>query len=499
MPKRPVSDTPKSSAHRRAVIDIGSNSVRLVIYEGPRRSPFSICNEKALCGLGRDLGPDGSLSATAMASALETLRRFSHVLEDHGRPPVCVVATAAVREAPNGPDFVEGVKKLGLDLQVIAGAEEARLAAMGVVSLEPGATGIVGDMGGGSLELTPVDAGKIGDGVSLSIGPLRLMQQTGGELKQAPKIIDKEVKRVDWLREDRFQMLYMVGGAWRAIAKIHIRLRNYPLPILHHYEMSAKQAIEICDLVSIQSRSSLEEIPGIPTRRIDTLPYAALVLKSVIERAKVKKVFISAGGVREGVLYRDLPASEKKVDPLLVGARYLAGRLSPSIAFGEAAGDFTATLFSGETPAQRRIRETTCLLADVGAYFHPDFRGEQALDTILRAPLAGITHPERVSLALALYARYAGARSLPPHAALTLLSPDEINQALTLGVALRFAAALSPKSTSALIRSKLAIEDGGLKFSGDARVREMMTENQRKRLVALAAMLNLELSEDYED
>ncbi|MFZ5618451.1 MAG: Ppx/GppA family phosphatase, partial [Pseudomonadota bacterium] len=285
---------------KQAVIDIGSNSVRLVIYDGPRRAPFPICNEKSLCGLGRDTSEDGRLNPRAVESALETLARFKRLLAEHGDPAARTVATAAVREAKDGPQFVERVRALGLEVETIGGREEASLAAFGVASFEPGATGLVGDMGGGSLELVAVNNGVAGDAVSLSIGPLRLMQHSKGDLKAAAREIDQALASVTWLKDRRPETLYAVGGAWRAIARINMQLRRHPLPVLHHYELSARQAIETCDLVARQSRSSLEVTPGVSAKRIDTIPFAAIVMRRLLEDARINKISVSAGGLREG-------------------------------------------------------------------------------------------------------------------------------------------------------------------------------------------------------
>jgi exopolyphosphatase/guanosine-5'-triphosphate,3'-diphosphate pyrophosphatase len=213
----------------------------------------------------------------------------------------------------------------------------------------------------------------------------------------------------------------------------------------------------------------------------------------------VKKVFVSAGGVREGLLFRDLTETQRQEDPLLAGVTHLASRLSPEPAFGAALVEFTNGLFGDEAKERCRIRVAACLLADIGAYFHPDFRGIQAFESILRAPLVGVTHPERIAIALALYVRHAGYRTLPAHEALSLLTSEEISWAINLGSAMRFAAALSPKAPGALRRCKLKIEAGNLVFVADKYVQEMMTEYPRKRLEALASTLSLPLSETYSD
>lgn len=489
---------PRAGGGRQAVVDIGSNSIRLVIYDGPRRSPAPICNEKALCGLGRDMGADGRMNPVAVEYALSTLTRFRRLIAAHGEPPTTAIATAAVREATDGAAFVESVRALGFDIRVIDGAEEARLSALGVVSYEPDATGVVGDMGGGSLELIAVRNGFVEESVSLSIGPLRLMQQTGGKPADAAPLIGAALESAAWAGEGRFETLYSVGGAWRAIARIHMRLKSYPLSVLHHYELTRDEASEVCALVARQSRRSLEEIPGIPRRRIDTLPYAAMVLRAVLLRTGVRRVVVSAGGVREGVLFDGLSAEERLEDPLFAGCRFFADRLSPNPRIGDAVTALTGPLFADETPAQKRLRLATCMLCDIAAFFHPDLRAAQAFDTALRAPFYGVTHKERVSIALSLFCRHDGRRpGLPDEQALSLLTLDEQQRATRLGLALRFAGALAPKAPDALAGCTLSQAEGKVTFRAPEAVRMLMGEFPRKRLEALAGAYEAAPDEEY--
>lgn len=500
--ERPDTFGPDGSAandpRRQAVVDIGSNSVRLVIYEGPARAPFPICNEKALCGLGRGMAAGGRLDPQAVDYALETLRRFRQLIAAHGDPPARVFATAAVREARDGAEFVRAIDALGFATDVIGGAEEARLAAFGVVSYEPGATGVVGDMGGGSLELIGLADGEIGESVSLSIGPLRLMHESEGKIPVAADIVTRALAGVRWLDDYRRASLYAVGGAWRAVARIQMRIKKYPLPVLHHYELARAEAFDVCELIVRQSRRSLEEIPGLPRRRLETLPFAALVLKSVLERTKIERVIVSAGGVREGILYQALEPAERETDPLIAGAQFFADRLAPEPGMGAAAEALTDRLFIDETPATRRIRRATCALTDVAAYFHPDLRGRQAFDTALRAPFYGITHRERIAIALALFTRHEGRVAGEPDPEIIALLPDEERaRAIRLGQALRFAAGFAPKAPGALAGASLEHAGDALVFRASERARALMGETPRKRLESLAAEFGARAQEIY--
>jgi exopolyphosphatase/guanosine-5'-triphosphate,3'-diphosphate pyrophosphatase len=487
------------ASERQAVVDIGSNSVRLVIYDGPRRAPAQIWNEKALCGLGRDIGPDGRLDPMAVDYALATIRRFRGLLNEHGDPPSRVIATSAVREASDGKAFVEAVEKLGFKVSVVDGGEEAQLAALGVISCEPGAAGIVGDMGGGSLELVAVKDGAVGDNASLAIGPLRLIQQSGGKIGMAADQINKALDSLPWLNKGGYQSLYSVGGAWRAIGRIHMLKRRYPLSVLHHYEFSRADALSVCDLVAKQTPRSLQEISGIPRRRLDTLPFAALVLRSVLERTGVKSVMISAGGIREGLLYRDLSDEERAIDPLLAGARFCADKHSPEPDFGDAVAALIAPLFADQSPAAARVVRAASILVDIGAFSQPDLRAKQAFDTAVSAQLYGLSHGERVSIALALFVRHEGRRPTSADYAemLGLLSPEDQDRATRLGLAMRFAADLAPKAPGAFAGCTLTRAGGKIEFKAPKERQALMGELPRKRLEALAAAFDAQAVEVY--
>ncbi len=489
-----------SSPARRAVVDIGSNSVRLVVYDGPPRAPIAICNEKALCGLGRDMTDDGGLNPAAVDDALATLARFRHVLDDLGRPPVMAIATAAVREARDGKKFVEAARALGFDVSIISGEEEGRLAAYGVVAVEPDASGLVGDMGGGSLELALLDKGEIAESISLPIGPFNLMRVAQKDPKSVLKHIEDQLETVKFLKPKNIDTLYSVGGAWRAVARIHMGLRSYPLSVLHHYEMSDKQTLDVCNLVARQSKRSLEDMPGIPRRRIDTLPLASMVLRAVLTRVKASRVVVSSGGVREGLLYRQLSKRQRAEDPFIAACRFYADRLSPDPSFGEAAYNIIEPLFAGDDSGSARLRYGACLLCDIGAYFHPDLRGRHAFDTALRAPFAGVSHVERLWTALALFRRHQGRSAPLPNEQVIGLMPWEAQlQSTQFGLALRFVAAIAPKAPAALAGCRLEKRGNEIVFVAPSDREALMGETPRRRFVSLASAFEADAAEIYED
>lgn len=449
---------------------------------------MAICNEKALCGLGRDMADDGSLNPAAVADALATLTRFRIMLRAYDDPPTQTIATAAVRDAKDGKKFVEAVRRVGYDIRVLTGAEEAEFAALGVASVEPGAKGLVGDMGGGSLELIAMNNGKFTEGVSLPIGPLSIMRSVGSDPVAAQREIDNALKGVSFLKNTKSKTLYTVGGAWRSVAKIHMSLKHYPLSVLHHYEMSFESALEVCDLVARQSRRSLEEIPGISRRRIDTLPFAALALRSLLKEMKAERMVVSAGGIREGLLYSELSNMQRKEDPLWAASRFFSARFSPNAKFGQAALSVIKPLFQDMPAVSLRNLSAVAELVDIAAFAHPDLRGRHAFDTALSAPFVGLSHKDRVWIALALYCRYRGRNAaLPNEQAISLLDWDEQQSATQVGLALRFAATLAPKTPELLDGCSLSKTKDGILFSAPAEHENLFGDMPRKRLDNLAS------------
>ncbi|WP_306253025.1 Ppx/GppA family phosphatase [Parvularcula sp. IMCC14364] len=498
--------------NRRAVIDIGSNSVRLVIYGGPQRTPLSFFNEKDLCGLGT-LGEDGALRRAAMDDALYVLERFSRLLREYGDLPVSTFATAAIREATNGVDFIQEICALGLSPIILSGEEEAKYAALGVISgtpaaatrAESGTLNLCGDMGGGSLELTRFsdDAEKpLRDRVSLSLGPLRLISKFGQNPADAESHVTDVLSSLDWLSAVNAGALYAVGGAWRAIAKIHMAKTEYPLPILHQYQIVRSEILDLCGLIERQGPLSLEKMPGVQKKRINTLPHAAMVMRKVLERTQVEKLVISSCGVREGILFNSLSMDTRRQDPLLTLAREYARRYAPDPAFGEAAFELTHGLFKDETAAERKIRQAACIMCDLAALHHPDMRARHASDIILHSPLTGLDHQSRVAISATLYFRHRSKANVwPGHIPETLLSgaPRLKNLAVRLGMALRFASDFSAGSTQIISACSFHSEGDDLVFLAPSELSSLEGYTPSKRLNALAAQLHQDVSDSDTD
>ena len=396
-----MSPSTPDGARRAAVIDVGSNSVRLVTYRLEGRSIWTVHNEKALAGLGRDLPKTGRLSRRGVETALTALRRFAKVVRDWEPHSIYTAATAAVREAEDGPDFLRAVAaETGLAVRLLSGREEARYAALGVLAGAPASEGVCGDLGGSSLELVRIENGEPGDGATLRLGPFALGAPAPINVDLARRLVDQAFEPLS----DRFSSptFHAVGGGWRNLALFHMSRTSYPLRVAHQYELSRDEALATARLVARQSRGSLERVEGLSKKRAETLPYSAVVLEALIERFGVERVVISAYGVREGLLLEAMDADVRANDPLVAGCAALTAWQGLADHLGEALDAWLTPLMTGLGPVfegrDDTLRSAACRLADLGARFHPDHRADLVFEQVLRAPIAGMTHPERAML-----------------------------------------------------------------------------------------------------
>jgi exopolyphosphatase / guanosine-5'-triphosphate,3'-diphosphate pyrophosphatase len=422
------------------VIDIGSNSVRLVLFDWVRRSPTSFFNEKVLCGLGRDISTTGLLNEEGRVRALAALSRFRVIFDKSGIPSgdfVCF-ATAAVREASDGLVFIKKAQEiLDQEISILAGEEEALLAAKGVLSGIPNLQGWVADLGGGSLEIAGVLDGEISHTTSYPFGPFRLT----GQKRKAIKALLNDAFKVMKPGGGR-GTLCLVGGAWRTMAKVHMARQKYPLRVLHHYRMDAEEARSFASDLSKMSLGDIADIDEISARRVDTIPTAALILRELIDALDPEEVVISAHGVREGIIYDRLSPAERKKDPLIEGAKGMARRRTRDPEIGIEAIDFANDFLEGTDFFPKRLVEAAARLSDISWRDHPNYRRANILHTVLHAPLDGLTHDDRIRLAISLYYRYGGESSSDAKAVGKIIGADDVAKAKILGALLRFAHAL---------------------------------------------------------
>jgi exopolyphosphatase / guanosine-5'-triphosphate,3'-diphosphate pyrophosphatase len=487
--------TPPANLPRCGVVDLGSNSVRLVVFEGHGRNPLGIFNEKAVLRLGRGLSATGRLNDEGMVQAFTVLHRYHAVARAMGAQPFEVLATAAVRDAHNGPDFVAALRARmpGVPIRVLSGLEEAEYSAEGVLCGIPTADGILADIGGGSLEVVRLAAGHRGESQTLRLGVIRLAERSGNDTVRARAIAEADIAEVPWLADGADADLYLVGGAWRALARIHMAQTGYPLQMVHHYAIGREEARDLAGLISTAGRRALERLPAMPRRRIDDLPFAAVALRRLLRATGVRRVVFSASGLREGWFMQRMPEDVRRQDPLLAAGREMAARLGRDPSLPPALLAWTQPLFPYETPEALRLREAACWLSDIGSHDHPEFRPEQAFLRVLRQPGIGLDHHARAFLALATAMRYevdADAMFLRP--ARLLLDVASANRAEVLGIALRLAYTLSAGTPDLLAGTGLSLRGGQLvlRLQEDSGV--FAGESVMRRLDRLAQAVGLE-------
>ena len=441
---RPLFDSPSARALSRVgVVDIGSNSVRLVVFDGAARSPAYFYNEKIMCALGSGMRESGRLNPQGRVRALAALRRFQHLARGMDLPPLTAVATAAVRDAEDGPEFRDEVlRETGLRIWVIDGEEEARLSAQGVLLGWPGSYGLVCDIGGSSMELAEIADGRVGKRISSDLGPLKLASISGGRRgrKAHIKQVVQDLAKTLGPQRDR---LFLVGGSWRAIARIDMARRNYPLRVLHEYRMTVKSVRATISFIEQSDPETLRQISGISSARMALVPIAVDVLSRLVNTFRPKDIAMSSYGIREGLLYEQMPQRLRDRDPLIEACRFAEAKDARMPGFGRALFHFVMPLFKSAPESQRRLIKAACLLHDVSWRAHPDYRAEVCFDNATRANLGGLKHSERVFLGMALLHRYSNKREGTRFEDLFGLLPEKgQKQAEILGKAMRFGAML---------------------------------------------------------
>jgi exopolyphosphatase/guanosine-5'-triphosphate,3'-diphosphate pyrophosphatase len=480
-----------------AVVDIGSNSIRLVVYDGLSRAPTPIFNEKALCAIGDGVATTGKLSAAGVEKALASLRRFKALITIMGVEAVYAIATAAAREASNGPAFVaEAAKAIGAPVSLLSARREAELSALGVVSGFNVPDGVVADLGGGSLELIDIVGMKVGKSVSLPLGGLSLMDASDHSLRIAQKIARENLANVKLLGELRGRTLYAVGGTWRALAKLHMRQRNYFLSVMHGYVIPAREAADFAGLVERVNAEALVAVESVAPARRPLLAYGAIVLDEIIRLAPPKEVAISAAGLREGLLYEKLGDAERRQDPLLVAARAFNENNARSPRHAEDLCTWTDRFIESarfdETAEETRLRHAACLLADVNWRAHPDYRSEQSLSIVANGAFTGIDHPGRCFIALAMSYRYLGLDADVNPRIRALVPPRMIDRARLLAGATRVAYLVSAAMAGVLPRTPMLCAKSKLTLTLPPDLAALASDRVNNRLKQLARLIGRE-------
>ncbi|MEC9342847.1 MAG: Ppx/GppA phosphatase family protein [Pseudomonadota bacterium] len=475
-----------------AVVDIGSNSVRQVIYEGLARAPSVLFNEKVLCGLGRGIAATGRLDDNAVERAVAALQRFRALGRQAGVAGTHILATAAARDAVNGGDFIARVEALfGQPVKVLTGREEAMYSAWGIRSGFHRPEGIAGDMGGGSIELVGIN-GEIEGGITLPLGGLRLAEVSEGSLSTARTMVRAELKKAPVAWPGAARNFYAIGGTWRSLFKLHIASTQHPMNVIHDYAVDAESFIAFCNRLVTKGVDDFSGIEAVSRNRRPLLPYGALVLAEILKMLKAERVIASSLGVREGYLFSLLDEQERAKDSLIEAARDLSVLIARSPRHSAELAEWTGTAFERlgfeETEDEARWRIASCYLADIGWRAHPDFRAQQSVSVISNTGFVGISHEGRAYLAIASYHRYQGLGSKASAPAFAELASPRVHARARLLAALYRVLYLFSASMPGIIpRLRLERGDGdSLVLLVPADIADLCGERPNERIAQLA-------------
>ena len=490
---RPIfEDEAARALSRVGVVDVGSNSVRLVVFDGAARSPAYFYNEKVMAALGKGLGETGRLNPEGRERTLAAMRRFKLLADAMGISPLSTVATAAMRDAEDGPELrAEIERETGVKLWVIDGREEARLTAQGVLLGWPGTTGLVCDIGGSSMEMAELNEGRVGRRETSDLGPLKIASE--GDAKGRRKAIRAGLERLSEAVPPGPGRLYLVGGSWRAIARIDMERTGYPLHVLHEYRMDAKAVEKTVAFVGEHSTDDLRAMTGIGEARMSLVPLACEVLAETVKVYEPAEIVISAYGIREGLLYEEMPAKLRERDPLIEACRYDEQRSARMPGFGKTLFEFLLPLYEDCPHEELRLVKAACLLHDVSWRAHPDYRAEVCFDNVTRASITGIDHKERVFIGAALAHRYKNSRPDSLDAVVALLSEERLARAEVLGKAMRFGAMLSVSGAGRMGALDWDADARVLTFTMDRQTRGLFGEVAEARLMALGKALDADV------
>ena len=481
----------KHGSQRTAIVDIGSNSIRLVVYQGPVRVPAILFNEKVMAGLGRELSTTGAIGKESMALAIRGLKRFHRLCSEMEVDSIKSFATAAVRDASNGKDLLKAARLIGYDVQVLQGEEEAELAALGVISGIPEAKGIVGDLGGGSLELALVEDGQVLERFSFPLGVLRVADLRCKGQDKLKRQVRRMLKKTGWEKQAQALPFYLVGGSWRSLARLDMFDSNYPLPVIHNYEMEPRRAQRLVSRLAQLNRDKLKTVPGLSSSRIPTLNDAAWLLSTLVRYLNSSKLVVSAYGVREGLLFQNISKQEAARDPLLIGTEDAGTAQSRFPANSKLLGKWIAEIFSDDPAEWQRIRQAACNLGDVAWRANPNFRAERGLEIGLHGNWVGISGPEREMLGQALYTSFGGGTRVFPGVG-KLADEAATQRAISWGLAMRLGQRLSGGTRNPLEQTQIRKAGKNLELTIKRELVDLYGDAVAKRHGHLANMLGLE-------
>lgn len=490
---------PATATDRIAVIDIGSNSVRMVVYDGLKRIPLPLFNEKKLCGLARGMEKSHRLHPEGRAMAEAAVARYVGLVRAMKVKHIVVLATSAVRDAKDGREFASTLERTHkINVHILSGEEEALYAGSGILASFHEPDGVAGDLGGGSLELVPILKGKRAKGQSFPIGPLRLHRDPNNKKEDAKHIVDDYLKDLPILKKMQGRTFYAVGGGFRTLAKLYMEKKRYPVRILHDYRIPAEAMKELVASIAEMPPAKLIRLHPEAGKRAETLALTALVASRILHFGKPKDVAFSVYGIREGFLYEMLSAKHKAQDPLIATCADVIHHLSPDNTgsweeYGRELHAWMAPLFEKESAQLARLRLAACILLRLAWYEHTEYRGEIAFRWVIDTQIVSISHAERMFLALCIFHRYHSAEDKEIYRLTSrLLDKKSMHRARVIGLAMRLGYNISGGGLKVLCATPIKIKEDklvlALKKTGFA---PLIGEAIEKRMTKLSEALGL--------
>ncbi len=398
------------------IIDVGSNSIRLVIFEISPTKHFKVIEDiKETVRLGEGFHNTGVLKIKKINLAINTLRLFKGICENYGVDEIITFATAAVRNAENSKEFLIPVKnQLSLDVAVLSGVDEARFSYLGAVNSLDVKEGLLMDMGGASTELVLFKGKKILESISLNFGSVTLSQisDVKNPLKKADESLLKEqifseYEKIEWLKNLEGIPLVGVGGTVRNLAKVHSTIRQYPLNLLHDYQMAATDVTLVYNFLKRKSYKEKLEVEGLAKSRADIFVGAACAVNCLLSHTGIQKLIISGSGIREGFLYSHLDQIGKEIENVY---EYSLHSITENYNLSVETGDNTFTIFEkifqelsplhGIGDIDHKILKTACYFGRSGVNVNYYDYPLHSFYMILNSGLNGISHKKLLMAAL---------------------------------------------------------------------------------------------------
>jgi exopolyphosphatase/guanosine-5'-triphosphate,3'-diphosphate pyrophosphatase len=466
------------------LIDIGSNSIRLVIYRAGGRLPHPQFNEREVCRLGEGLNETGVIAEDRMTHALQTLSRFAQIINATMLDRLDIFATEALRRAKNAETFIKKAETLlPAPIRTLSGQEEAHLSGKGVLSGFVDIDGIVGDLGGGSLELAHIRSGEAlnDDNVtSLALGHL---------LPLSTKKIAAKLAEVDWLSRMKGKPFYAVGGAWRGMATAYTTASKSRVDVVHGLTLEPRIIEKLIDDIT-ECGGDME---GIPPARRDSMPQAVRVMSAILDHLGPSSVIFSSYGVREGILYDELSGDIRSIDPLMAGVMEFGMMTERFPGLGQSLARqmklFTHTLSAN----RQRLAEACCYLADISWLDHPDYRASLSIEKMLGLSVVGIDHADRAWMAAVLSTRYKG--SFPSRKVLRgMLNRKDRQTARYAGLVLRMIMSVSGGIPSLIDRFQIEADKKSIRIGIPDDLVGIDQGLSDRRIEVIAPYTNLKIS-----